>query len=115
MTQSLRMRPIANNEGTDLEDDFGFTMIGEQELKAGEAELRQSIVDDRFGAYQALLNLKAMYQPLLENLKKDSDKDYIKWPNRVPKIEEFEQKVDSFISRWKVDTPPKSIKNKKAG
>jgi len=28
--------------------------------------------------------------PLLENLKKNPEKDYIYWPNRTGKVEEFE-------------------------
>ena len=44
-----------------------------------------------------LLGLKALYQPLLENLKRDPDKAIIHWPNRVDKIKSFESKIDDYI------------------
>lgn len=34
-----------------------------------------------------LKELEGLIMPLLVNLMKNSDKDYIKWPNRVPTIE----------------------------
>ena len=35
-----------------------------------------------------------MVQPLLNNLKKNPSKDYIYWPNRLDKIEEFSDALD---------------------
>lgn len=72
--------------------DFGFTLttLGElEELQekdkqiqevSGAAETLQTRIDD---LYEAFL-------PLLANLKKDPSRDYIYWPNRLDKIEEFE-------------------------
>ena len=36
--------------------------------------------------------------PLLHNLKKNPDKDYIKWPNRVKKVEEFEKMIAGIVN-----------------
>mgnify|MGYP006919635287 FL=1 len=35
--------------------------------------------------------------PLLSNLKKNPEKDYIHWPNRVNKVEEFETYLTKII------------------
>jgi hypothetical protein len=56
--------------------DFGFTI-----------EAEEPIADDRAERmYKAI-------KPLLDNLKKNPEVDTIKWPNRVQKIDEFEQKL----------------------
>lgn len=60
--------------------DFGFTAVNEDELSAVTVEELQSRLDK---LYKAML-------PLLNNLKKNPDKDYILWPDRLKKVEEFE-------------------------
>ena len=60
--------------------DFGFTVVDEDELSAVTVEELQSRLDK---LYQAMI-------PLLNNLKKNPDKDYILWPDRLKKVEEFE-------------------------
>ncbi len=66
--------------------DFGFTAVTEDELEtvtvAKESEI---LVANRLDMlYNGIL-------PLLENLKKNPEKDYIYWPNRTDKVEEFEK------------------------
>lgn len=60
--------------------DFGFTAVNEDELSTVTVEELQSRLDK---LYKAML-------PLLNNLKKNPDKDYILWPDRLKKVEEFE-------------------------
>jgi hypothetical protein len=60
--------------------DFGFTAVDEDELSAVTVEELQSRLDK---LYKAMI-------PLLNNLKKNPDKDYILWPDRLKKVEEFE-------------------------
>jgi len=70
--------------------DFGFTAVDENELdvvhKAAEtasiltAEPLQDKIDK---LYNAII-------PLLNNLKKNPEKEYIFWPNRIDKVEQFE-------------------------
>jgi hypothetical protein len=60
--------------------DFGFTAVNEDELSAVTVEELQSRLDK---LYKAMI-------PLLNNLKKNPDKDYILWPDRLKKVEEFE-------------------------
>jgi hypothetical protein len=60
--------------------DFGFTAVNEDELSAVTVDELQSRLDK---LYKAMI-------PLLSNLKKNPDKDYILWPDRLKKVEEFE-------------------------
>ena len=73
--------------------DFGFSAIDVEQLdvlKEKEQQLQQS--SGQAGELQERLDrLYKQIQPLLNNLKKDADsKDYIWWPDRAHKIEEFE-------------------------
>jgi len=70
----------------DLEDDFGFSLISEDELNAGVQDVTNK-----------LHGLKKMIMPLLNNLMKNPDKEYIFWPDRVKKIQAFIKKMDSYI------------------
>jgi hypothetical protein len=72
--------------------DFGFTAVDEDELQAvqqtaalaSDAEQLATTTQERLDKlYNAII-------PLLNNLKKNPEKDYILWPNRLEKVEEFE-------------------------
>lgn len=60
--------------------DFGFTAVNEDELSSVTVDDLQTRLDN---LYKAMI-------PLLNNLKKNPDKDYILWPDRLKKVEEFE-------------------------
>ena len=66
--------------------DFGFSTVDEMELKAGE-----------ISTYEKLLGLKKMIMPLLNNLKKNPEQEYIRWADREKKINEFIKKMDKYI------------------
>lgn len=75
--------------------DFGFTAIDENDLKVVESsktqveELQQQLelVDKRaVKLYNAII-------PLLDNLRKNPEKEYILWPDRVKKIDAFQDKL----------------------
>ena len=79
--------------------DFGFTAVDETELKA--VQQTQALAND---AEQAALStqdkLDKLYNaitPLLNNLKKNPEKDYIYWPNRNDKVEQFETMIANII------------------
>ena len=94
----------------DFELDFDFDsdswgeldFASETEMKAGEEQAKEEI-----GVKEsALENLKAsrdedmgklekMIIPLLINLAKNPDKEYIRWPNRQEKIE---KQIDQILS-----------------
>ena len=60
-------------------NDFGFTAKDADEL----ASVDTKIVETTTTAKAVIEKLDNFIRPLLENLAKDSDKDYIYWPNRL--------------------------------
>ena len=72
-------------------NDFGFTAMDAEEL----ASVDTKIIEKTTTATEVITKLDDFIRPLLENLAKDSDKDYIYWPNRVDiitkKIHELDQ------------------------
>ena len=75
----------------DLDFDFGFTAVTEDELEAVQktkttAESAQDKLDKLYNAIT----------PLLTNLKKNPEKEYILWPNRLKKVEEFEDYIQKI-------------------
>ena len=72
--------------------DFGFTLVDELELEAvTEAQQAVNEVAQTSAELQAKIDkLYNAIQPLLNNLKKNPEKEYIHWPNRIQKVEEFE-------------------------
>jgi|TARA_B110000240_G_C13395209_1_gene408532 hypothetical protein len=84
--------------------DFGFTVVDEDELaivtelqeqkekverKVTLSTTEKEKLDNKINA------LYNMFQPLLNNLAGNPEKEYIFWPNRLEKIEEFRDKIDS--------------------
>lgn len=65
--------------------DFGFTAVDESELETVQVQknVATSIEERLDGLYNAVI-------PLLNNLKKNPEKEYILWPKRLEKVEEFE-------------------------
>lgn len=78
--------------------DFGFTAVSENELDAyQEAQSQIQRVSGEAGELQSRLDrLFSAIQPLLNNLKKDPHKDYILWPDRLTKIEAFEDMLQDL-------------------
>ena len=72
--------------------DFGFTAVDETELEVvqqASTQLQQTSSD----VEQLQAKIDSLYNsivPLLTNLKKNPEKEYILWPNRLAKVEEFE-------------------------
>lgn len=84
--------------------DFGFSAVSEDELKAYERELSQQVVqkdselEQLSKTYEEKLNtLYGMVMPLLKNLAKDPDKEYILWPDRHKKVTEFIKQVEKVV------------------
>lgn len=79
--------------------DFGFTAVDEAELEAVQqaqtvANEQSSTVSELEGKINELYNA---ILPLLSNLKANPEKDYIYWPNRVEKVEQFEDFISKII------------------
>jgi hypothetical protein len=78
-------------------NDFGFSIVSEDELKAYEKELEEQLTTNINLVKNKLEGLRDLYSPLLENLKRDPDKQYIYWPNRTEKIDKFIEKIEVYI------------------
>lgn len=84
---------------TDFNFDFGFTTVDENELEVlqnTKAELESTTIE-ALDAQERLNKLYNMIMPLLNNLAKNPEKDYIYWPNRLDKIEQFRDAIDSVF------------------
>jgi len=77
--------------------DFGFTAVDEDELDV--AQEVKSVTDTAEQLQSKLDSLYNAIQPLLTNLKTNPEKEYIKWPNRLEKVEAFEDVLqDIYLS-----------------
>lgn len=78
--------------------DFGFTLVDENELDAVQkAQETVSSVSTSVSETQDKLDkLFNAIQPLLNNLKQNPEKEYILWPNRLEKIEQFEDHIQKL-------------------
>lgn len=86
------------------DDDFGFSLVSEKELKALETQLAQQVkqketevVKTNQEMQNKLQQLRSMILPLLTNLAKDESREYIYWPDRSKKIKAFIDKINKFV------------------
>ena len=80
--------------------DFGFTAVDENELQSVQQTVAMANDAEQL-ALSTQDRLDKLYNniiPLLNNLKKNPEKEYILWPNRVTKIEQFEAKLFDIYS-----------------
>lgn len=73
-------------------NDFGFTAMDADEL----ASVDTKIVETTTTAKAVIEKLDNFIRPLLENLAKDSDKDYIYWPNRLDILTKKLKELDTI-------------------
>lgn len=83
-----------------MEDDFdfGFTAVDEAELEAVQkaAETAETASSTSVELQDKIDKLYNAIVPLLNNLKKNPEKDYILWPNRLEKVEQFEDYLQAI-------------------
>ena len=72
--------------------DFGFTAVDETELEAVQKATAtvKEVASSATSTQEKLDNLFNAIMPLLNNLKKNPEKEYILWPDRLAKVEAFE-------------------------
>lgn len=78
--------------------DFGFTAVTEEELEVvqkASAEV-ETVSATAVSVQERLDKLFNAVQPLLTNLKKNPEKNYIYWPNRLDKVEQFEDYIQGI-------------------
>ena len=80
----------------DLNFDFGFTAVDEDELEA--VQQAKTTVTQAEATSDKLNNLYNAILPLLSNLKANPEKDYIYWPNRVKKVQKFEDLISNIVN-----------------
>lgn len=99
---------MAEKNFTDLDNfDFGFSVVDENEL-ATVTELGKEVetVSDTAKQWQAQAGewkekAERIYDaviPLLTNLQANEDKEYIYWPNRSLKIDQFKLKLQQVLN-----------------
>ena len=76
----------------DEDFDFGFTAVDESELEAVKQakDTAQKMAVGVDATQDKIDKLYNAIQPLLTNLKKNPEKEYILWPNRIEKVDQFE-------------------------
>ena len=84
--------------------DFGFTAVDESELnsyqQATEAQAKVEETTQVANATQEKVDeLYNATQPLLNNLKANPEREYILWPNRLEKIEQFETYLQGIYTK----------------
>lgn len=97
-----------NKNNIDLSSfDFGFSAVDEQELDAVTAVRKEvTATSDTAAMWEAQAdewkdkanNLYSAIIPLLENLSQNEDKEYIYWPNRSLKIDQFKLKLQQLLN-----------------
>jgi len=108
---NIRCTPICPNYeenkmkvDVNTSDDFGFSLVSEQELRKHEELLKKKVeeqskvvVKTQQDLTDKLHGLRDMIMPLLVNLSRDAEKDYILWPDRAEKMKAFIQKVNDYV------------------
>jgi hypothetical protein len=96
------------------DNEFQFSLISENDIKANEEILKKRIEDtlrhvdeltlliDDVKNKETVLNnkiskIREHVMPLLQNLSEEPDKDYIHWENRVPQVNYFIKKLNEII------------------
>lgn len=82
----------------DLDFDFGFTAVNENELEAVQkaATQAETLGASALNTQEKIDKLYNAIIPLLTNLKKNPEKEYILWPNRLEKVEQFEDYIQQI-------------------
>ena len=88
---------------SNVDFDFGFTAVTEEELDVV-IEAKETAVMNTAGLDKTQEKSDTLYnmiKPLLNNLAKNPEKDYIHWPGKLrsKKIEEFSDKLDEVYNR----------------
>lgn len=78
--------------------DFGFTFANEDELEVVQQAQHTNQLNTTavISTQEKLDKLYNAISPLLNNLKRNPEKEYILWPNRLEKIEQFEDHIQNI-------------------
>ena len=81
--------------------DFGFTAVDENELEAVHTATKkaETVSSTAETIQEKLDKLYNAITPLLNNLKKNPEKEYILWPDRLKKVEAFEEHLTKIYQQ----------------
>lgn len=75
-------------------NDFGFTTVSEEEIEPVSSKEKISELTADTKEYKKRLDtLYKAIQPLLDNLSLNPEKEYIHWPDRAIRVNEFKDQV----------------------
>jgi uncharacterized coiled-coil DUF342 family protein len=83
--------------------DFGFTTLDEEEIlstKTSFEEIQESNQELHkvINSYEkSIKEIEKLIKPLLNNLLKNPEKEYIKWPNREEKLKKVMEKLEEHF------------------
>lgn len=77
--------------------DFGFTAMSEKEIEMPVIEDAKREEEQVKEMERRLEKLHAAILPLLDNLRKTPESEYIKWPNRAEKIDDFKTHLKKIV------------------
>lgn len=78
--------------------DFGFTAVDEDELSSVQS-IKQEAQQASASSEKVQDRLDRLYNaitPLINNLKKSPEKEYLLWPDRLEKVEAFEDHLQKI-------------------
>jgi len=80
--------------------DFGFTAVDENELEAVQkvTAKAETLGASAMNTQEKIDKLYNAMIPLLNNLKKNPEKEYILWPDRLKKVESFEDHLTKIYN-----------------
>lgn len=84
---------------SDIDFDFGFTAVNEDELDAVQTVTAQveASVSEVEKLQAKVTSLRNAIEPLLKNLELNPDKAYIHWPDRTSKVKAFRAHLDKIV------------------
>jgi predicted RNase H-like nuclease (RuvC/YqgF family) len=86
--------------------DFGFTTVDEEALDNSKNVIEdlsannENLASEVEFYKQNMEGLRNLIMPLLNNLMKNPEKDYIHWPDREEKIKAFIEKLDNYFEEF---------------
>lgn len=93
-------------QNSDTSNDFGFSLVSEEELKQAEIQLRDQVqikesekMDLESLYKKRISDIRSMIRPLLLNLTKDPEKTHIFWPQRAKIVGDFAKKLDKLFDQ----------------
>jgi hypothetical protein len=77
--------------------DFGFTTVSEIDFKTRENQVAKQVEQQvTASSEEKMQKLEKLILPLLYNLKKNSEQEYIRWPNREDIINKQIEKITAI-------------------